>query len=90
MVAQGEGGVYAELIPNRDFETLGRGRIPTAARDTAMHDAAARDTTMHDAAAVGTVDDDDAASPPLDPKEHTASSLRQRRAAPSKPPHAAA
>ena len=24
----GEGGLYAELLPNRDFETLGRGTIP--------------------------------------------------------------
>ena len=27
----GEGGLLAELLPNRDFETLGRGAIPGAA-----------------------------------------------------------
>ena len=29
----GEGGVYAELVPNRDFESLGRGRLPSGPSD---------------------------------------------------------
>ena len=28
----GEGGVYAELLPNRDLETLGRGRVAEASK----------------------------------------------------------
>ena len=36
----GEGGVYAELVANRDFETLGRGRIPSTTPSSSLDDAA--------------------------------------------------
>ena len=38
----GEGGLYAEMIPNRDFETLGRGIIPS------VHSKGSRPDTIKD------------------------------------------
>lgn len=56
----GEGGLYAELLPNRDFETLGRGTVPSSDVD---------DGSDSWTASLG---DDNDASPELDPHEPAA------------------
>ena len=64
----GEGGVYAELLVNRDFETLGRGRIPGSAENVSNLAAPPSPLDPRDVSNL-------AAPPsPLDPREPVANS----------------
>ena len=64
----GEGGLYAELVPNRDFESLGRGRLPSGPSDGVAEGELVEDgiEKTHDGPANSTLDPHEPAPNPND------------------------